>query len=55
MIAPITFGISLFNPGVQMYEVHNNGSWYNLGFLLGVMSVFSGSRGTGVTIQRKED
>ena len=36
-IAPVTLGISFVNPGVQMYEVHNNGSQYNLGFLVGLI------------------
>ncbi|MBN1401087.1 MAG: hypothetical protein JXA74_09635 [Anaerolineae bacterium] len=35
IISPITFIISLFTPNVQFYEVHNNGNWYNLGFVLG--------------------
>lgn len=35
LIAPITFIISLFHPKVQFYEVHNNGAWYNFGFVLG--------------------
>lgn len=35
-IAPITFIISLFSNKVNLYEVHNNGGWYNLGFLLGI-------------------
>jgi LPXTG-motif cell wall-anchored protein len=35
IISPITFIISLFTPKVQFYEVHNNGNWYNLGFVLG--------------------
>jgi hypothetical protein len=40
IIAPVTVSISFFYPGVQMYEVHNDGSQYNLGFLLGVAIVF---------------
>lgn len=36
-IALITLIISFFNPEVQMYEVHNDGSMYNLGFLLGLV------------------
>lgn len=36
-IALITLIISFFNPEVQMYEVHNDGSMYNLGFLLGLI------------------
>jgi hypothetical protein len=35
LISPITFIVSLFSRGVDFYEVHNNGSWYNFGFVLG--------------------
>ena len=35
IIAPITFAISLFNDNVNIYEVHNNGNWYDFGFVLG--------------------
>jgi hypothetical protein len=35
LISPITFIISIFSKGVRLYEVHNNGSWYNFGFVLG--------------------
>ncbi|MEW5902319.1 MAG: hypothetical protein AB1715_12715 [Acidobacteriota bacterium] len=35
LISPITFVISIFTPNVRLYEVHNNGSWYNFGFVLG--------------------
>lgn len=45
VIAPITFVISLFSDNVTMYEVHNNGGWYNFGFLLGMMVIFGGSGG----------
>ena len=49
-ISPVTLVISFFNKNVQMYEVHNDGSPYNLGFLIGVaivfliLGVFAGSR-----------
>jgi len=43
LIAPITFIISLFSDTVSIYEVHNNGGWYNFGFLFGAMMTFSGS------------
>jgi len=36
IIAPVTLVISFFNSDVHMYEVHNAGSEYDLGFLLGV-------------------
>jgi hypothetical protein len=42
-IAPITFIISLFSDNVHMYEVHNNGNWYNLGFLIGAAVMLGGS------------
>jgi len=45
IIAPVTFVISLFNKDVLMYEVHNNGALYNLGFLLGVIIIFGGGAG----------
>ena len=40
-----TFIISLFSDNVTIYEVHNNGGWYNFGFLLGIMIFFGGSGG----------
>jgi hypothetical protein len=40
VISPITLIVSFNNPNVQMYEVHNDGSQYNLGFLIGVAILF---------------
>ena len=40
LIAPVTLIGSFFNPDMQMYEVHNNGKEYNLGYLFGVALVF---------------
>jgi hypothetical protein len=40
IISPVTLIMSFINPNVQMYEVHNDGSQYNLGFLVGVALVF---------------
>jgi hypothetical protein len=40
LIAPVTLVGSFFNPEMQMYEVHNNGREYNLGYLFGVALVF---------------
>ena len=42
IISPITFIISLFSDGVNFYEVHNNGGWYNFGFVLGAGILFGG-------------
>ncbi|MBN2086260.1 MAG: hypothetical protein JW748_13655 [Anaerolineales bacterium] len=50
IISPVTLVVSFFNPNVQMYEVRNDGSPYNLGFLVGVaivfvlLGIFAGSR-----------
>jgi hypothetical protein len=41
-ISPITFLISLFSNHVNVYEVHNNGNWYNFGFVLGAGILFGG-------------
>jgi hypothetical protein len=41
MIAPITLVLSFFNADIHMYEVHNAGSEYDLGFLLGVTLIIS--------------
>lgn len=41
LISIVTLIISFFNPAVQMYEVHNTGPLYNLGFLLGAVLLFA--------------
>jgi hypothetical protein len=43
IISPITFIVSLFNDNVSIYEVFNNGGWYNFGFMFGLSLVFGGS------------
>jgi hypothetical protein len=45
VITPITFVISLFNDGVNVYEVHNNGNWYNFGFVIGAVCLIGGTHG----------
>jgi len=42
VIAPVTFVISLFTDNVNLYEVHNNGNWYDFGFVLGAGILFGG-------------
>jgi len=41
-ISPVTFIVSLFSKTVRLYEVHNNGGWYNFGFVLGAGLFLSG-------------
>ena len=45
-IAPIVFLASLFKSDLGIYEVHNNGAWYNFGYLFGLACFFGGG-GTG--------
>jgi len=46
-ISLFTFIISLFSDNVTIYEINNNGGWYNFGFILGVSIFFGGgSKGT---------
>jgi hypothetical protein len=41
LISVVTLVISFINPEIQMYETHNNGPMYNLGFLLGAILLFA--------------
>jgi len=45
IIAPVTFIISLFTDNVNLYEVHNNGNWYDFGFVLGAGILLGGGSG----------
>ncbi|NND72859.1 MAG: hypothetical protein HKN43_14875, partial [Rhodothermales bacterium] len=40
-----TFIASLFSDSVSVYEAHNTGAWYNLGFVFGASLFFGGSGG----------
>ena len=46
-IAPIAFLVSLFNDSIGIYEVRNNGGWYDFGFLFGVSIFFSSGARAG--------
>jgi hypothetical protein len=41
IIAPATLLVSFFNSDVRMYEVHNAGSEYDLGFFVGLALVIA--------------
>jgi hypothetical protein len=47
-IASFVFVVSLFRTDVTIYEVHNNGAWYNFGYLFG-MACFFGGGGRGAS------
>jgi hypothetical protein len=51
-IAPFVFVVSLFKNNLNIYEVHNNGAWYNFGYLFGLASFFGG--GGNRTARRKQ-
>lgn len=53
IIAPITFLVSLFNDEVTIYEVHNNGGWYNFGFVLGAGMLMGGGSSSAATGRRR--
>ena len=53
LITPVTFVISLFTNDVNVYEVHNNGNWYDFGLMLGVMCAFSGGGAGGAATTRR--
>lgn len=39
-IAPVMFVVSLFKSTLGIYEAHNNGGWYNFGYLFGLACFF---------------
>ncbi len=53
IISPVTFIISLFNHHMTIYEVHNNGGWYNFGFLVGLSVILGGGGGGGAAAARR--
>jgi len=36
MIIPFAWLISLFDNGVSIYAIYNNGGWYDFGFIIGI-------------------
>jgi len=42
VISVISLVVHVFNENVAVYETHNVGGWYDLGFLTGVIFVWSG-------------
>jgi len=54
IISPITFVISLFTRNVHFYEAHNNGNWYNFGFVLGA-GILTGGGFLGSRKKRRND
>mgnify|MGYP006305736767 CR=1 FL=1 len=53
IIAPVTFFISLFTDKVNLYDVFNNGGWYDFGFVLGAGIIFGGGGGGAASSRRR--
>ena len=53
-ILPFAFLVSLFNSDVGLYETHNNGGWYNFGFVLGASSSLGGGSKFPVNLEKGE-
>jgi len=41
-IAPFSLIYSIFNENIGIYEVYNNGFWYDLGYYMAIISGFGG-------------
>lgn len=52
-ITPVTFVISLFTDEVSVYEVRNNGGWYDFGYVFGLAMIFSGGGGASAAKGRR--
>ena len=52
IIVFFSFVISLFRDDVSVYEVANDGNWYDFGFLLGLM-ISLGGMGAGARRRKK--
>ena len=52
LICPITLIISWFSDHVGIYDVHNDGGWYDFGFVLGASMVFGSGPGSRAARRR---
>ncbi len=41
-IAPVSLIVGFFNDEIRIYETHNTGWWYDLGFYIAVIGGFGG-------------
>ncbi len=48
-IAPFSLIYSIFNESIGIYEVYNNGFWYDFGYYMAIISGFG-----GLTLSRKK-
>jgi hypothetical protein len=52
-ICPITLIVSWFSDSIGIYDVHNNGGWYDFGFVLGASIFFGSTRGPSAARRRR--
>lgn len=43
IISVIALIIHVFNENISVYEINNTGGWYDFGFLVGIICIWSGS------------
>ncbi len=55
LIASFAFVVSLFKDDIGIYEAHNNGRWYNFGFIFGLMIIFGGNKGAQIKIDSRDE
>ena len=53
-ITPFAFVVSLFSRNVGIYEAHNNGGWYNFGFIIGASVMLGGLGGGGGAARKRQ-
>lgn len=47
IISVIMLIVGIFSDSARVYEVHNNGGWYDFGFLFGVICIWGGGGAKG--------
>lgn len=52
-IAPFTLIYSIFNKDIGIYEIHNSGFWYDLGYYMAIISGFGSLALSRKKIKRK--
>jgi len=54
-IAPLSLIAGIFSDNVTLYEIHNTGWWYDLGFYMAVISGFGGIALSRKSRRRRQD
>ncbi len=52
-IFPVAWVISLFDTGVAVYAVPNNGGWYDFGYFLGIVVLGVGARRSRIVYRHR--